>query len=301
MAFGHGKVILLGEHSVVHGRPALACAIGRGVRADARLANEDRLEISPWNVSVVPDPDAAEPLSRAFAVALAEYGTSRPPVIVEAEVGIPGGSGLGCSAALGVAVLAALDERFGRNRSPVARGEASLAWERVFHGNPSGVDNTMAAVGGVALYRKGAPLEAVQVARPFTLVIGDSGEPASTKSMVESVARQLRHAPEKVGRIFDAIAALVQNGRLALEAGDLAGFGKLMDLNDALLSSLMLSTERLESMCRAAREAGAHGAKLTGGGGGGCMIALVEPSTADRVLSAVAGEGRDAFVVEAGA
>lgn len=202
---------------------------------------------------------------------------------------------------IGVAVIRALDRAVGHEASDAEVAERALAWERVFHGNPSGVDNTMAAHGGVALYRKGEPLEPVPLRAPLTLVIGDSGEPSSTREMVEGVARQRDRDPARFTKTLDAVASLVQNARLAIEAGDLYGLGQLMNLNQALLSSLMLSNSSLEEMCAAARDAGAEGAKLTGAGGGGCMIALVrDEEVAARVVGAIEATGHRAFVAEVG-
>jgi mevalonate kinase len=298
MAFGRGKVILLGEHGVVHGRPALAAGIARGVEAHARLGARDELEIDPWTMTVRPGDDGDLP--RALAAALGLYAT-RSPVHVQARVDLPAGAGLGCSAALGVAVIGAVDEAFGIERAPAELAEASLAWERVFHGNPSGVDSAMAALGGVALFRRGEPLEPIAPRTPLRLVVADSGEPSSTKRMVEDVARQRARTPARVDKVFDGIAAIVQNGRLAIEAGDLRALGQLMTLDQALLASIMVSTAKLEEMCAAATEAGALGAKLTGAGGGGCMIALVDSDEAARaVIEALTPLAALCFEAEAG-
>lgn len=298
--FGCGKVILLGEHAVVYGTPALAAGIRRGVWARALEAEAPALKVEPWGVTLAPGDD--EDLARAFVAVLEAHPRGPlPPLCVEAEVELPAGAGLGCSAALGVAVIRALDRAVGHEASDAEVAERTFAWERVFHGNPSGVDNTMAAHGGVALYRKGEPLEPVPLRQPLTLVIGDSGEPSSTREMVEGVARQRERDPARFDKNLDAIASLVQNARLAIEAGDLYGLGQLMNLNQALLSSLMLSNSSLEEMCAAAREAGAEGAKLTGAGGGGCMIALArDGEVAGRVAAAIEATGHRAFVAEVG-
>ena len=280
MAFAGGKVILFGEHAVVHGRPALAAGIALGVEAVANEAPADRFTAAPWGVDLTPDEDAD--LARAFAAALALYPKeNRSRYHVHADVGIPGGAGLGCSAALGVAVIHALDEAQGIVREPRERGEAALAWESVFHGNPSGVDNVMAAVGGIAVYHRGSggepsTLEPIRPRRSLPMVVAYSGESSSTKEMVSMVTRQYEREPERVGELFDGIASLVRNARLAIQDGDLRAVGQLMDMNQALLSGLMLSTEKLETICQKAREAGALGAKLTGAGGGGCAVALCE-------------------------
>lgn len=298
MGFGRGKVILLGEHAVVHGYPAIAVGIERGVHAQASTSHEDRLHLEPWGLHLAPDADAEEPLQRAFAAILGTY-PDRPPIDVRATAELPAGAGLGCSAAIGVAVLDAIDEALGVERSRGALGEAALAWEQVFHGNPSGVDNTMSAVGGVAEFRRGEPLRPLAANKPLHLVIGYSGEPSSTKDMVSSVARQLDEEPKRVRQTFGGIETLVRNAKLAIEAGDLVALGQLLDLNHTLLSSLMLCTTKLDAMCQAARAAGALGAKMTGAGGGGCMFALAPKLDEAERLRDVLGD--EAFVAEVSA
>lgn len=307
MAQAFGKVILLGEHSVVYGHPAIAAALDRGVSARGTALREagavDLLVIEPWGVQALPDVSSGgEPtLGRAFAEVLATFPAERPRVRIDANVAIPGGSGLGCSAALGVAVVRAIDEALGQTHSLEDDIARSLRWERVFHGQPSGVDNAIAAAGGLALFVKGSALEPLRARRPLRLVVGDSGEASATKSMVESVARQHEQVPEKTRQTFEAIAAIVRNGKLAIEGGDLRGLGQLMNMNQWLLAGLLLSTPKLEEMCAAARDTGALGAKLTGAGGGGCMVALcADAASAELVRDAVAKHARDAFVVVAG-
>jgi mevalonate kinase len=298
MGFGRGKVILLGEHAVVHGFPAIAVGIERGVLAEAKTARRDILNLSPWGLVIVPDPHGDEPLERAFAAALALY-PARPPLEVNAKVDLPAGAGLGCSAAIGVAVLDAIDEALGIERPRTDLARAALAWEKVFHGNPSGIDNTMSALGGVALYRKNEALCPLRSNKPLHLVIGYSGESSSTKEMVASVARQLESDPDRVNKAFQAIEVLVRNAKLAIESGDHIALGQLLDLNHTLLSSLMLCTTKLDQMCQVARRAGALGAKMTGAGGGGCMFALAPKHDEALRVRDVLGEG--AFVAEVSA
>lgn len=301
---GHGKIIVFGEHAVVHGKPALSAPLPRGCRAEAVVAERDRLHVLPWAIEIAPDasadPDAdhAE-LQRGFAALLAARGGGASHHHVSATLDIPAGAGLGASAALSVAVARALDDAQGTARSDAELVDISLAWERVFHGNPSGVDSAMAVHGKVALFHRGQTPQPVEVGSPLWMVVAHSGQAPSTRDMVQSVGRQLEQSPDKVGKILDGIEAIVNNGRSALAEGNLRDLGQLMVLNQKLLNSLMLSTSRLEEMCNCAMQAGALGAKLTGGGGGGCMIALCNDETAaQKVIEALSPFDDSAFCVE---
>jgi mevalonate kinase len=302
---GHGKIILLGEHSVVYGRPAIAAGIARGCSAEARDNPIDALSVEPWGVRIEaarPESDQERELLRqAFVTVCERYGSERPRLHVHARMQIPGGAGLGGSAALSVAVLRAVEASLQRQSSPEELLEASLAWERVFHGNPSGIDSAMAIRGGLSLYRRGErePLTTIALGRALHMVVGNSGEHGSTMAMVASVARQHARDAKKAEQIFDAIAALVMNAKSALEQAEFVRLGQLMDLNQTLLNTLMLSTSKLEHMCQLARAAGALGAKLTGGGGGGCMIALAADGDGTApIVQALTAAGCEAFVVE---
>jgi mevalonate kinase len=290
-----GKVILLGEHAVVYGSPAIVVGIDRGATAIASA------ETSGSRLVIGDEPpigrDDESDLARAFA-ALLEACDVTAPVRVHVKTELPAGAGLGCSAAIAVAITRALDAFIGRAaRSPGDVSRCAHAWEAVFHGNPSGVDAAAAARGGCLFFRKGESVDAiikpVRVSGPLTLAIGHSGQSSSTRAMVEHVARMREKKPAMVDRSVAAIASLVENARLALEAGDRVGLGRLMDLNQMLLSGLLLSTEEIETMCRLAREAGALGAKLTGSGGGGCVVALADD--AEPILASWQKQGFRSF------
>jgi mevalonate kinase len=290
-----GKVILLGEHAVVYGVPAIAVGIDRGARARATIApGPSRLHVRGWDIDV-DETETDEDLGRAFGALLDVVRTSLPSLpslLVEVEADLPPGAGLGCSAAMGVAIARAVDPQV----SDEAVQESAMAWERVFHGNPSGVDAAVAARGGCVFFRRGEALESMRARGTLHLCIGSTGTASSTKRMVDAVAQLRARRPEVVEASFEAVRSLVHSARLAMVAGDRFALGRLMDLNQTLLSALFVSTPDIERMCAVARSAGALGAKLTGAGGGGSVVALVpSPAISEVVLAAWRADGFDGF------
>jgi mevalonate kinase len=298
MARASGKVILLGEHAVVYGAPALAVGLDLGVLARAAPAERASVTIGEHRAAAG---DESE-LGRALVALLAELGA--PPLAIEAELELPAGSGLGASAALGVAIARAVLEAAAPGTD--ARGErarvlaGAAAWERVFHGNPSGIDAAAAESGGCIRFTRAGGPERVPMARALPLVIALAGPPASTRAMVEGVARLAERRPDSFAKTIAGITSLVDNARLCIEAGDLPGLGKLMDLNQMLLAGLMVSSETIEAACACARSAGALGAKLTGAGGGGAIVALADLDP-DPVLAALRAAGFRCFAAEVAA
>ena len=265
-------MILLGEHAVVYGVPALAVGLERGVvaRALREKSSEFELQIAGWGVCVRPD-DGTD-LGRAFGALLAASGSGvlERPRAVHVHVELPPGGGVGCSAAIGVAVARALDGA----ASLEAVIDRATAWERIFHGNPSGIDVSAAAVGGCLRFVRGEGITPLPVKRPLALAIGATGRASSTKVMVERVAARHREEGASVRATFDAIAALVAAAVDALARGDILALGGQMDANHEHLCALGVSTLELDELVGIARGAGALGAKLTGAGGGGCAVAL---------------------------
>jgi mevalonate kinase len=171
---------------------------------------------------------------------------------------------------------------------------AAAAWEGVYHGNPSGIDAAAAAHDGCLLFDKARGPQPITLGRDLVLAIALAGPPASTKLMVEGVARLRERRPEVVDKALEGIRALVANAKLCLEAGDLPGLGSLMNYNQMLLSGLFVSTEGIERCCALAREAGALGAKLTGAGGGGAVVALCDGDS-EPILAAFREAGIECF------
>jgi mevalonate kinase len=173
---------------------------------------------------------------------------------------------------------------------------SSLAFEveKVYHGTPSGIDNTVIAFNR-PIYFERRPndnlIETFMVARPFMIAIGDTGVSSPTMYTVGEVRAAWQSDTARVEGIFDQIGTLVQSARRAIEAGTIESLGALMDRNHALLVELGVSSAELERLVEAARDGGALGAKLSGGGRGGNMIALVSPAMADPVCQALQAAG----------
>ena len=299
MTSAFGKVILLGEHAVVHGHPALAAAIDRrvSVRAERRPSGPISLAIPRWNVSVAVGD--AHPLAEVLAELARQSGAEHLSLALHARADLPPAAGLGSSAATMVAVTRALAEAAGR---PLASEEVEVianAGERFFHANPSGIDVALAARGGIGLYRRGAGLEPVAAAPPLTLAIGLSGEPRRTADMVGRVAAELAREPARTAADLAQMGRAAESAAAAWVDGRTADIAERMARAQEILAGLGLSTPAIDAMVDAALRAGASGAKLTGAGGGGAVIA-VAPGREDDVLSAWRALGREAFTVTAG-
>lgn len=284
-----GKVILLGEHAVVFGHPALAAALPFGVRMQALPASGGVVLVGE---AVPDDPRVADAVARIARI----VGVTGARVEVASE--LPAGGGLGSSAAFAVALARALGGLVG-GISDEQVSQAALASELVFHGRPSGVDHTACARQGMILFRSGEPDEvrAVVPARPLTLVVGLTGRPRSTGEKIASLQAKVEQAPQRWTPVVDRLGALGVEGARAVETGDLSGLGALMDEAHRWLSHCELSCVELEAIVDAAKTAGALGAKLTGAGGGGAAIALVEdPAPVEEAIRRAGFEARTAVL-----
>jgi hydroxymethylglutaryl-CoA reductase len=305
--FAPGKVILFGEHAVVHGHPAIAAALDRGIRVAVTERDVDDGPVLRSNNAALPtrcrpDPggEGPERLREALAVLREALGPRARRLHFSVDGAIPAGAGLGSSAALAVALLRGAHALFGVELDDDELVERAFALERVFHGNPSGIDHTTIVRGGVVSYERaqGAVVghaTSLSLPRPLHLAVGVAGPHAGTASAVGALRDRARRHPDHYGRIYEEIGALARSARKHLENGRYGAVGELMDLNQGLLNALGASTPAIESLCAIARERGAAGAKLSGAGGGGAVIALVDDGDADAVVRAFAAAGYAAF------
>lgn len=294
VAIGLGKVILLGEHAVVYGYPALAAALDRGVTMAAvptPAGGSLRLDIPAWSVRVKAEDD--HPVATAMCAIADELGIGRPALTLVGDAQIPPGAGLGSSAALAVAIARALLVHAGRKPEAAVITRAADKAEILAHGRASGVDVALAIAGGIGVFRKSSGLRPFTCA-PLRVLIGLSGAPRTTAAMVDRVATATDGKADDP-RLHE-LGSLTDIGTNALLAKDLPALGAAMNRAHEILAGLGVSTTQLDALCAAARAAGAWGSKLTGAGGGGAVIAIAPRDREAAVLAAWKSAGVDGLV-----
>ncbi|GAA1221905.1 hydroxymethylglutaryl-CoA reductase, degradative [Rhodoglobus aureus] len=306
-SFGYGKIILLGEHSVVYGRHAIATPIGLTIQAEVtHQEHGTELVIARWDTDAAYDPIGAGLAEQVTALIAERLGLAGKGMRVDVFPHLPRASGLGASAALAVAIIRAIADRFGLAISDSEVSSLAFECERIVHGTPSGIDNTVATFGRSILFRNpnmasdaAAPeIADIVTPGPIQIVIGLTGVRSLTSHTVGIVRAAWEKNPARYEAIFSQIDELVLAGVGALRRGDLAELGDLMNMNHGLLGALQVSSPELETLVGVARRAGALGAKLTGGGGGGAMIAVTEPGAAESVGSAMRQAGFVTYLTE---
>lgn len=303
-AHAPGKLILFGEHAVVHHRPAIAVPLpavrARAEAIPAELGAGLTVHIPDVNrtLRVTGELDQEDPLYNALIypleLALDALNEAIPDLEITIRSNIPVASGLGSGAALATALIRALALALGHPLNNDALNALVYEVEKRHHGNPSGIDNTVIVYERPVYFVRGNPPEPFTVGAPLTLVVGDTGVNSPTHLAVADVARLYEREPERITPIFDRIGEIACQARAAIEGGNIAALGPLMDENHALLRELTVSSPELDTLCAAARAAGAAGAKLSGGGRGGNMIALVDPEAAPTVAGALRAAGATA-------
>ena len=296
-----GKVILFGEHAVVYGRPAIAIPI-QDVSATAtveRGAEQQGIWIYAPDLGVVHhlgDPltpeEAAYPLEVTVRNALCKL--RRPETLdltISVTSTVPVASGMGSGAAVAAAMVRALAGHLGASLSAEEISALVFETEVIHHGTPSGIDNTVVTHARPVYFARGCPIELLRVRRPFSLVIGDTGVRSPTRVAVGDVRQSWVADPQRLEALFDRISVVVALARRAIEAGQVASLGGLMNQNQQLLRDIGVSSPELETLIAAALSAGAEGAKLCGAGRGGNMVALVSPESSAQVAASLSTAG----------
>ena len=294
-----GKIILLGEHAVVYGQPALAIPVmqvGVTVQIDLEesipgetitdwkdLVNVSAPDISRSGLLSKYSPDK-DPIALVIENVMAVVGVRNPPKChVKIDSTIPVASGLGSGAAVSVALARAMSSTLGQELSDDIILQIAYEAEKLHHGTPSGIDNTVITYENPVYYVKDQPIITFEVKEPFTVIIADTGIRVSTAESVGDVRKLWQRDSAKYELIFSQIGEIVKQAKQAIQDGEIELLGQLMNQNHALLKELTVSSTKLDQLCEAALFSGAYGAKLSGGGRGGSVIALVSANKASRV------------------
>jgi len=295
------KVILLGEHAVVYGQPAIAipfpaltataeptpAPIGSGltlIAPDAGVQLQVKLDgKTPDNVMAYP-----------AQIALQHLGIQPPDLTITVHTTIPLGGGFGSGAAISAVVMRALFGALGASVDEDQLNALVYETEKIHHGTPSGIDNTVIVKNRPIYFVRNQPIEAFKIGKPLPLVVAFTGVSASTKESVGDVRKLVESSNPKYMRHIEWIGHLAKTGRKHIENGDLLNLGRTMTINQVLLDELTVSSPLLNKLIQAAMNAGALGAKLSGGGRGGNMIALTDANAVERVSKAL----RDAGAVQ---
>ncbi|HET6528562.1 MAG TPA: hydroxymethylglutaryl-CoA reductase, degradative [Balneolaceae bacterium] len=281
MSYGYGKIILTGEHSVVYGMKAVAAPIALRMGAKVRsYEREVRLIIPRWGVERTLEFGAEHRYSiyKSLEMILEELDLRGKGMSIEVFPEVPRAMGMGGSAALAVAVIRALDKHFELGLTDEDVRELSFKSEDIIHGGASGIDNTVATYGHLIMYEKDSPpvIDTLNLAEDIPIVIGISGIESMTSKMVRRVREGHEKQPDWYDEIFARMNELSLECKKAIEANDLPKLGAIMNMNHGYLNTLSVSCPQVEELIEIARTNGALGAKLTGGGGGGAMIALCD-------------------------
>lgn len=301
-----GKIILFGEHAVVYGEPAIAAPV-QALQARAIVSpeisdptGEIRIEAPDINLSSdLKDLEADHPLRVAVREVLGDQPLNEVPACrIQITSTIPLSSGLGSSAAISTALIRALSAFWGKRMTDEEVSRAAFEVEKIYHVTPSGIDNSVVVFQQPIYYQKGIPMEFLSIHSPFSILIAGSGSPGDTRKAVTAVRESWLEEPDRYNNLFTEIGSIARRARELITSGDPRELGPLMDQNHTLLQDLGVSTPRLDQLILTAKNAGALGAKLSGGGLGGHLIALVDEKTEgvrDRLLE----EGADGVTLTA--
>ena len=289
-----GKAIITGEHFVVHGAWALAAALPRKVRVTVEPSSKFEVisDLSRRGESpeLVPVSNVVEEMAREYS--------EKPTVRVTITSEVPGGAGLGSSAATMVAVAAAFSRLNSLGLTVNNLVECAMVGEQSVHGKPSGVDPAVCAHGGVILFRTGSPLKRVPLYGKRSLILSYSGLKRSTRGQIGRVTKMKDMYPGMFESLAGGIGELSLRASEMLLRGDMSGLGTLLTVNHAALMSLGVSNDTLDGMVDLLLTLGSYGAKLTGAGGGGSVLAVAPEGKEKSIVSGLSARGFETFRVK---
>jgi mevalonate kinase len=297
-----GKIILFGEHAVVYQQPAIAVPLSvmqveaKAFRAPAGQGITIYLPDFSREFRFMPDDRITDNgLTYTVRLVLEKLNASVPDVDIYLESNIPQKAGFGSGAAVSTALARLLSMVLDRALPTADLNALVFEVEKMHHGTPSGIDNTVITHEKPLYFIKGKPNLFLDIALPFSLLVARMPHSTPTKVTVSDVRFLYEKHPRRVMKLFINIGEIVQQARYAIETGELADLGPLMNENHRLLRRLTVSDGPTDKLWRAALRAGALGAKLSGGGRGGNLIALVTPDVLGSVSDALLKNGATAL------
>ncbi len=297
-----GKLMLFGEHAVVYGKPCIATAVDCRISVDIKERKDEKITLSAPDIGI-----------KSYEINLSELGREHPKkakfvlravknffesyrissgleITTKSEFSFK--LGFGSSSAVTVATLKALSELFKIKMNEKELFELGYKTVLDIQGVGSGFDIATAIYGGTIYFKnRGEVIEPLNV-NSLPLVIGYTGIKADTAKLVKNVAKKRELYKSLVDGIFEKIERIVENAKIFLERKEFQALGEMMNFNHGLLNSLGVSCEKLEILVHAARKAGAYGAKLSGAGGGDCMIALAPQRKRTEIERAINKHGK---------
>lgn len=272
----HGKLILLGEHAVVYGEPAIALPFKAApVRVKVSKTKEPSRILSSYYQGLLHDaPDSVSNITATINTVCDDLNQSADHLLISITSTIPPERGMGSSAAVATALVRALFAYFEKPLSSSKLLEYVDSSEEIAHGNPSGLDARVTSGEFPVFYKKGQILEPFPLNISGYLIVADTGIKGQTKQTVKDVAKLMTEFPEQTTDVVRSIGRLTVEAKAAIENNEIERLGKLLNQAHAHLKQLNVSNKQLDTLVATAITQGALGAKLTGGGRGGCIIAL---------------------------
>ncbi len=305
-----GKIILTGEHFVVYGAPAIVAAISLHSTVTAEKRLDTWTEISSTSLGycarfrggtskpVTGGKSACyalKPIHVASEFMKKHFKATGQGLTIQIDSNLPVAVGLGSSAATAVSTMAAISTLYGDKVDRALLRRLAFQSEKMIHGTPSGIDQTISVYGGIVEYSRGKSFKRITPTRNISFVVGNTGKNRSTGRMVAKVKEKMLHNSVFRKEIMNSALLISQSAMHALKLGDLKKLGDLMNSNQELLEMVGASTTELDSLVLAARSAGALGAKMTGAGGGGCMIALCSSGREKKIAASIKRAGGVAY------
>ena len=303
-----GKTILIGDQFVLNGVPAIVSAlpyqtdtlVERVSKGEAFTVIDNRIEVPGYKKKK----EQARNKSYDRMIEVMKLDLKKNPIKITVGGDLLAGSGVGASAAISVSFARACNGEFILGLDKIKENHIGWEGEYAYHGIPSGVDNTASSFGGIMLYmiRDGKKMyERIVPAKPLYVVLASSGVTYNTVLLEEYVENFIKNNAEIFYTRLNKIACQVYDMKKAIEKGDLEETGRIMTENHETLKEMDLSHARLDELCERAVKMGAYGAKLTGGGRGGYMVALVkDPAMQKKIASEFESESIHVITAQLG-